>query len=80
MAFATMNFFSKSLKRTIPFNIVIPTDKILPGEENEKEKKTFSDFVSSAWDFRKLYRLGQWNQTSGFGKRQKSVRCYAKRR
>ena len=39
MAFATMNFFSKSLKRTIPFNIVIPTDKILPGEENEKAKE-----------------------------------------
>ena len=29
MAFAEMNFFSTSLKRTVNFNVVIPTDKVL---------------------------------------------------
>lgn len=32
MAFATINFFSSSLKRTVPINVVIPSDKMLfPG-------------------------------------------------
>ena len=32
MALATMNFFSKSLMRTVTINVVIPTDKIVfPG-------------------------------------------------
>ncbi len=36
MAFASMNFFSKSLNRTVPFHIVIPTDKVVEGKQQPK--------------------------------------------
>ena len=41
MAFATMNFFSKSLMRTVPINVVIPTDKMVFPGQPAPEKKPF---------------------------------------
>ena len=41
MAFATFNFFSKSLMRTVPINVVIPTDKIVFPGMPVPEKKPF---------------------------------------
>ena len=41
MAFATINFFSKSLMRTVPINVVIPTDKIVFPGMPVPEKKPF---------------------------------------
>lgn len=41
MAFATVNFFSKSLKRTVPINVVIPTDKMMFPGMAAPEKKPF---------------------------------------
>ena len=41
MAFATVNFFSKFLRRNVTFNIVLPTDKMLPPGAKVPEKKPF---------------------------------------
>ena len=41
MALATMNFFSKSLMRTVTINVVIPTDKIVFPGMPVPEKKPF---------------------------------------
>ena len=41
MAFATFNFFSKSLMRTVTINVVIPTDKVVFPGMPAPEKKPF---------------------------------------
>lgn len=38
MAFIQMNLFSQSLMRTVPVNIILPGDKLLPSGERPKEK------------------------------------------
>lgn len=41
MAFATINFFSKSLRRNTTINVVLPTDKMLPPGEKPRAPRPF---------------------------------------
>ncbi|MCL2560014.1 MAG: esterase family protein [Turicibacter sp.] len=41
MAWIQCNFFSTSLMRTVPINVIVPTDKMVFGQEEQQEAKPF---------------------------------------
>ena len=62
MALIQCNFFSESLMRTVPIQVVLPTDKMVFPGQPQPEEKPFKTLR-----FRQLYGLGLRYPAAGLG-------------